>query len=75
MGVNHLSLMVRGFIYDPFRHLMSTFFWTLMDVKVFLRTLPHGPIPFTDYVERRVAGMRWKNGWSCGFAIDVSALE
>lgn len=28
------------------------------------------PLP-RDYVERRVAGMRWKNGWSCGFAIDV----
>ena len=30
------------------------------------------PYPLSrDYVERRVAGMRWKNGWSCGFAIDV----
>ena len=32
------------------------------------------PILPRDYVERRVAGMRWKNGWSCGFAIDVSGI-
>ena len=31
------------------------------------------PLP-RDYVERRVAGMRWKNGWSCSFAIDVSGI-
>ena len=30
------------------------------------------PYPLSrDHFERRVAGMRWKNGWSCGFAIDV----
>jgi RimJ/RimL family protein N-acetyltransferase len=28
------------------------------------------PLP-RNYVERRVAGMRWKNGWNCGFAIDI----
>jgi RimJ/RimL family protein N-acetyltransferase len=28
------------------------------------------PLP-RNYVERRVADMRWKNGWNCGFAIDI----
>ena len=43
--------------------------------RVSKKTLPHGPIPFHGIMSNgSVAGMRWKNGWSCGFAIDVSGI-
>jgi RimJ/RimL family protein N-acetyltransferase len=50
-------------------------FWDMNGSESVSKNFATWPYPLPrDYVERRVAGMRWKNGWSCGFAIDVSGI-
>ena len=50
-------------------------FWDINGRESVSKNFATWPYPLPrDYVERRVAGMRWKNGWSCGFAIDVSGI-
>ena len=50
-------------------------FWDINGRESVSKNFATWPYPLPrDYVERRVAGMRWKNGWSCGFAIDVPGI-
>ena len=47
-------------------------FWDMNGRESVSKNFATWPFPLPrDYVEQRVAGMRWKHGWSCGFAIDV----